>query len=76
MVARANESVGYAGVQTQDLMQSFGLNSTPGTRANTMRKAIGLDATRLPGSLGSPRYLTGALRQSIIAHRDQALKPV
>ena len=71
MVGRANESVGYGGVQTQDLMQSFGLNSTPSTRANTMRKAIGLDATRLHGSLGSPRYLTGALRQSIIARRDQ-----
>jgi Domain of unknown function (DUF6398) len=76
MVARANESVGYVGVQTQDLMRSFGLNSTPSTRANTMRKAIGLDATRLHGSLGSPRYLTGALRQSIIAHRDQVLEPV
>jgi hypothetical protein len=76
MVGRANESVGYVGLQTQDLMRTFGLKSPPSTRAYTMRQAIGADSTEWPGSLGSARYLTGARRQSIVTRRDQAYEPV
>jgi hypothetical protein len=76
MVGRANETVGWSRLQTQDLMRSFGLNSPPRTRANTMRAAIGADVTKWPGSLGSPRYLAAARRQSIIKQRDQEYEPV
>ena len=60
MVGRADGSVGDVGLQTQDLMRTFGLKSPPSTRAYTMRQAIGADRTEWPGSLGSARYLTGA----------------
>jgi len=76
MVGRANETVGWRRLQTQDLMGFFGLTSPPSTRAYTMRKAIGADMTRWNTSLASPRYLTGARRQSIIKHRDQEYEPV
>jgi len=76
MVGRANESVGYVGLQTQDLMRTFGLKSPPSTRAYTMRQAIGADRTEWPSSLGSARYLTGARRQSIATRRDHAYEPV
>jgi hypothetical protein len=76
MVGRANETVGWGRIQTQDLMAVFGLTSPPASRAQTMRKAIGADLTRLQTSLRSPRYLTGATRQSIIMLRDQEHEPV
>jgi Domain of unknown function (DUF6398) len=76
MVARANDSISYLKLQTQELMSGFGLESPPSSRAETMRQAIGADRTQWPGSLGSPRYLTGARRQWIIARRDEAYEPV
>jgi hypothetical protein len=76
MIGRANDTVGWGRLQTQDLMRSFGLKSPPSTRANTMRAAIGADLTEWPASLGSPRYLTGTRRQSIIKRRDQEYEPV
>jgi hypothetical protein len=76
MVARANESVSYFGLQTQELMAWFGLESPPSQRSYTMRKAIGANQTESLASLGSPRYLTGARRQSIIERRDEAYEPV
>jgi Domain of unknown function (DUF6398) len=76
MVARANDSIRYLGLQTQELMSWFGLKSPPSSRADTMRNAIGAAWTQWPGSLGSPGYLTGARRQWIIERREDAYEPV
>ena len=76
MVARANESISYLGLQTQELMSWFGLQSPPSHRAYTMRGAVGANQTASLASLGSPRYLTGARRRWIIERRDEAYEPV
>lgn len=72
MVARANESISYLGLQTRELMAWFGRESPPSHRAYTMREAIGANQTESLASLGSPRYLTGGRRRWIIQRRDEA----
>ena len=73
LVGRANESVGYGGLQTQELMGWFGLKSPPVARADSIRRALGLDRLTWPGALGSARYLTAARRMALITSRDQDL---
>ena len=73
LVGRANESVGYGGLQTQELMGWFGLKSPPVARANSIRRALGLDRLTWPGALGSARYLTAARRTALVTSRDQEL---
>ena len=41
MVGRANESVGYGDLQTQELMAWFGLKAPPVTRAYSIQRALG-----------------------------------
>jgi hypothetical protein len=70
LIGRANDSVGYEGLPAADLMAHFGLSSTPATRADTMRRAVGGQRRVVPGSLGSARYLTSDLRANLIEVRD------
>jgi len=70
MVGRANESVGYGDLQTQELMAWFGLKTAPVARAESIRRALGLDPLSWPGSLGSARYLTGRRRAALVEQRD------
>ena len=72
MVGRANASVGYGDLQTQELMAWFGLKAPPVTRAYSIQRALGLDPLSSPASLGSARYLTGERRAALIDQRDQA----
>ena len=70
MVGRANESVGYGDLQTQELMAWFGLKTAPVARAESIRRALGLDPLSWPASLGSARYLTGERRAALVEQRD------
>lgn len=71
LVGRANETVGHPGlVETQELVAWFGLKTPPAARAASIRRALGIDKLWWPAALGSPRYLTGERRASIIAARD------
>ena len=71
MVGRANESVGYGDLQTQELMAWFGLKAPPVTRAASIRRTLGLDSLSWPASLGSGRYLTGERRAALIDQRNR-----
>ena len=73
MIGRANETVGYAEVSTSELMAWFGLKAAPSSRADSIRRALGLGPVYWPGALGSPRYLVGMRRAQLIRQRDQDL---
>jgi len=71
MVGRANETVGYGGLQTQELMAWFGLKKPPAGRADSIRRALRMGPNSWPGALGSPRYLVGQRRTDLIGQRDR-----
>lgn len=72
LVARANDGPRSPDVvPTQELMAHFGVTGSPSSRANTMREAIGARSVRMPGSLGSVRYLTAEQRRYLIRQRDE-----
>ncbi|MGY1619042.1 DUF6398 domain-containing protein [Geodermatophilus sp. SYSU D00691] len=70
LVAKANDSVGPAKLQVQELMRFFGASTaSPSQRASVMLCAIGLDPYG-SHALGSPEYLTARRRREVVTIRD------
>lgn len=74
LVGRANGVVGRGGdgMLAGDLWSHFGLRG-PSTRADTFRRAVGLELYPPTHTLGRPEWLTSATRLSIVRQRDTAL---
>jgi hypothetical protein len=48
----------------------FSLKSPPVARADSIRRALGIERLSWPGALGSARYLTGPRRAALVQQRD------
>lgn len=71
-VAKANDRFSAGGLTVTELQGWFGVSGSVSQRASTLLKAIGV-APRAGGlALGTPRYLTGPRRQSIVQRRERA----
>lgn len=75
LVGRANGIVarGGDGMAAGELWAHFGVKGGGSTRAQTFRRAAGVDPYAVVDSLGHPEWLTSATRRQLVRRRDDAL---
>lgn len=75
IVGRGNQLVGYqpAPIRSGDLMDAFGVTSTPSGRAQSLQSAAAIPRGVFGVALGSPHLLVSSARRDIIARRDRLM---